>query len=611
MIYPPGHRFNTNNPLGSNSPFDLYDNAGILDHYVNDLEEEFWEDRFGQERLTWGGMELQFEQAQNGRDQTFQQSELLRETEFTASQQDKEDRFQQFLADSGYIDLGDYDADGPLTITARNEIFSKDREYYRIKPGVALPYTTTGVWATDQDDFVAIGDAALRQELASEGGVFRVKDAVANVPTFGQARGLEGLSDGDFLYLSPGDGLDGFFEVETSGASDDGRNVLVTIDGKRLVRRKVSSGNGQVALQIPGSPSKTHLLIRSVNSDNGTRLHVEPKGHVDDGTAAKQDWMFDPYDEDQVSYRIVNIFTKNGVGAGFNGQNGVAVFGAKGVGDHFGIFPSINVGFSDDNANGVPLKIMYFDTSDTEWHTPLLGAWREGRAVSAGDYILANFRLYQADGAGTTGATKPSHSGGSVSDGGVSWTFVRDYQANAGGFKPCLLIGDRDDMPKFGFPNARAQFAGSAVIWNGEKFQFLDNSGNAVWEIGVDLNTDDFHIRSLTGGGSLRFDAAGSFVQNTGLSYLALPKVEDSGATSVNVDGTELLAFANGSATDVDSFVGKGYQRFWVSSGNGQTTLIHGPNIRLINGVNRTLDQDSVLAFVMDATGTVARQVVQ
>lgn len=187
--------YNTGNPLGSPDPRDLYDNAENLDEAVNS-EAETWEDRFGQDRLTWGGMELQFEQAQQDRDQTFQDSETQRETEFQASQQDKENRFQQFLADSGYVDLGDYDADGPLTITARNEIFSKDGEYYRIRPGVALPYTTTGTWATDQADFVAIGDAALRQELAAPGGVFHVGSSGALSASLSDLAALSGMVSG-------------------------------------------------------------------------------------------------------------------------------------------------------------------------------------------------------------------------------------------------------------------------------------------------------------------------------------------------------------------------------------------------------------------------------
>ncbi|WP_276971493.1 hypothetical protein [Tatumella ptyseos] len=71
-----------------------------------------------------------------------------------------------------YSVLGDYSA-GPYTITAYDQLITKDGYFYALKSSVALPYTTTGntatTWATDEANFVAVGDAALRQELAASG----------------------------------------------------------------------------------------------------------------------------------------------------------------------------------------------------------------------------------------------------------------------------------------------------------------------------------------------------------------------------------------------------------------------------------------------------------
>src|SRR5699024_1749122 len=76
-----------------------------------------------------------------------------------------EQDFQQFLLDSGYQNIGDY---GPgLEITARNQIFWRDGELYRAGASLELPYTTTGDWGDEEGLFVAVGDAALRQELAN------------------------------------------------------------------------------------------------------------------------------------------------------------------------------------------------------------------------------------------------------------------------------------------------------------------------------------------------------------------------------------------------------------------------------------------------------------
>src|SRR5690554_4185377 len=123
--------YNTGNPLGSKDPRDLYDNAENLDEAVNTRTAESWGDRFGVARKTWWGMEQ---------------------------------GFQQFLLDSGYQDIGDYAAG--LEITERNQIFWRDGELYRAGASLNLPYTTMGDWGEEEGLFVAVGDAALRQDLA-------------------------------------------------------------------------------------------------------------------------------------------------------------------------------------------------------------------------------------------------------------------------------------------------------------------------------------------------------------------------------------------------------------------------------------------------------------
>ncbi len=78
---------------------------------------------------------------------------------------DRNAEFQQFLLSSGYQTIGDYAAG--LQIAALNQIFRKDGEFYRASASLDLPYTTTGDWVGESSGFVAVGDAALRQELAN------------------------------------------------------------------------------------------------------------------------------------------------------------------------------------------------------------------------------------------------------------------------------------------------------------------------------------------------------------------------------------------------------------------------------------------------------------
>lgn len=112
--------YNTGNPLGSADPRDLYDNAQNLDDAMNGMSPT-WVDRFGRSRPSWAGI-------------------------------------------NNYQLIGPYA--GGIEITGYNQLVFEAGEFWRISSSVALPYTTSGTWATDQSDFVPIGDAVLRDDLA-------------------------------------------------------------------------------------------------------------------------------------------------------------------------------------------------------------------------------------------------------------------------------------------------------------------------------------------------------------------------------------------------------------------------------------------------------------
>ncbi len=148
-------RFNTGNPVepdGSSDPSDLYDNAGIIDQLVTGTERHY-RDRKGSLTRSFNGMNLDFDESQE-----------MREAVFEQAQAEKDEKFQQFLISSGYEDIGDYVAG--LAITGRNQVFLRSGQYYRAKGTLAIPYTTTGNWAIESNNFVSAGDAVLRQDLS-------------------------------------------------------------------------------------------------------------------------------------------------------------------------------------------------------------------------------------------------------------------------------------------------------------------------------------------------------------------------------------------------------------------------------------------------------------
>lgn len=140
----------TNKPIPSEDPRDLKFNAGKIDEEVNGSA-DYYIDRFGAQRLTNTGRNNQFQDAQTQREYDF----------------------QQFLLNSGYQFLGDYE-NGPYTITALNQIIRYQGELWRLNASTTPPYTTTGIdstsWTVDVTHLVSVGDANLRQELSSENG---------------------------------------------------------------------------------------------------------------------------------------------------------------------------------------------------------------------------------------------------------------------------------------------------------------------------------------------------------------------------------------------------------------------------------------------------------
>lgn len=62
----------------------------------------------------------------------------------------------------------------------------------------------------------------------------------------------------------------------------------------------------------------------------------------------------------------------------------------------------------------------YFQSEEEE------NPWEASVAYNAGDRVYNNKRIYEAQGAGTSGAIPPTHNAGVVSDGVINWSFIDD-----------------------------------------------------------------------------------------------------------------------------------------------------------------------------------------
>src|SRR5690625_4949439 len=154
--------YRTGNPIGSADPRDLYDNAENLDELAISQDKTEHPDRLGVPRKTWHGMEQEFDGDQ-----------ARRESEFVDAQADKQQRFNAFIAASGYTGTGtngaveDY-ASG-IEISEYNQIIRDpgNGEFWRLSGDTPLPYTTDGSGLPEGGALVGLGDAVLRQDLVN------------------------------------------------------------------------------------------------------------------------------------------------------------------------------------------------------------------------------------------------------------------------------------------------------------------------------------------------------------------------------------------------------------------------------------------------------------
>jgi hypothetical protein len=149
----------TLNPIGSTNPKDLIDNAQNIDYLILGPLLSY-PDRRGVNRLSWAGIEASFAAAQAQRADDFNAAQAQRAADYAASE-----------ANRGYEAPVPYAAS--IALTRVTQLVQYNSELYKAKAGT-LPWTTTGVWATDSAKLVSVGDAALRQELATTAGGSKV-----------------------------------------------------------------------------------------------------------------------------------------------------------------------------------------------------------------------------------------------------------------------------------------------------------------------------------------------------------------------------------------------------------------------------------------------------
>lgn len=402
--------------------------------------------------------------------------------------------------------------------------------------------------------------------------------------------------------------LDGTYAASSAGAT------FGLQGGGSIVAPQLIGSIAGGEIKTPLNAPTDHILFQS-RAPGAYRAHMEPSGVVENGTVTKLDWMLDPYDggplvpypSPNVNYRIFNIFTKTGTSPGLNGENGAAIIGTKnrGDGNQWGVFTSMHFGFNDGARTCA--KMYYFDTSDTEWRTPMKGQWYETKPLDTGDHVLYGpGKLYVAASSGICGGNPPVHSSGTVSDGGVNLTFVRDFTAHTGDIKPVMMIGDRDIMPVFGWPQVRMQVRESTLNTPGARQLFSNQANGLAASVGVRAGEDNWAVETETLGSKLEVSDDAVIIKNKALILSKL--FFNSNDQTIPVGNNSTVSINQSIPTTVQFFTDLiDGTEFTVISSNSNTTIENSAAIRLgsIGGPDILLTPYKALKF--HVSGTTAR----
>lgn len=180
-------KYATMNPLGSTSPYDLFDNSQNFDTAINSITAAIWQDRFGKSRHTWYGLEEMAKAA---------------------------------IAAFGYITMDSFQAGATLTLpnqvlrdTSTGEYYRWDGVFPKVVPAGSTPASSGGV---SIGAWLSVGDAVLRGQISDP-------DGAVKYPELQMARWRD---EGDIRGWG----------VKMDGSADDTASLNLCLSESRVVR---------------------------------------------------------------------------------------------------------------------------------------------------------------------------------------------------------------------------------------------------------------------------------------------------------------------------------------------------------------------------------------
>lgn len=235
--------------------------------------------------------------------------------------------------------------------------------------------------------------------------------------------------------------------------------------------------------------------------------------------------------------------------------------------------------------------------------------WASGVETEVGEFCCHNaggvLRYYVATSSGTTGSTPPTHSSGSVSDGGVTWEYVIfNYDGAVFQITNRGRIGVNSAPPNGVYARFRnsPEAPDENQVWQfqplGTNRQVMldcyptDGSGEPVVSP-VRLQALSTGWRFLVGGNIVGDFNANGFQQRA--RTMVTPTAPD-GEETPSVAGVSSLLFNNSADTPVTNLTGAvANQEVELVFQNGNTTLVNGAGFALQGGTNVTPTANSVI----------------
>ena len=393
------------------------------------------------------------------------------------------------------------------------------------------------------------------------------------------------------------------------------------LDSVSIIKGSTAITFGKSAVIGYPASNDTHLSLQPLKKNKVTGLWIsgkDPYPQSSDGTGTYNTLKIGWEDLEEQLRLGTDHYGDFGLTLQKEGYNGfgAARFNTKENGDFTGDWPSMEFTFQNNSPTYKAMTIALLKpivNADASGLGYNYGGrdkafWYAGRATTAGQYVLVNYNVYKATTTGTTGATKPVHTSGTVSDGGISWQWIENVAPNVTGvnWRPTVIFGATDDFPVVPFNDAAVHFAERSIVYPQQGFDFINGAKDAIMGSIEALSQTTKGLKFIADTATDKYVSVSDSrfkLNNVPLIPTILSK--PSGDATFAVTTGDIIAFNDATATNFQQFTGGiSGQVIIVNFNTANTTLIESSVLRLNNAVTINPDANTAAEFYIESSTT-------